>query len=177
MSRILARGLTALSIALLGSLGMSGMASAAVNCGDYPNDEACLPAQTSDSVVEPGEPVTVTAGPVVANSEGGIFLASTPVLIGHYQADSAGIITATVEIPENTSPGKHTIIIPGTSPAGDAVTFATEITVLADGDGTGSGLPITGTEIGVASLVGAGLLGAGTIAVVATRRRKATPAA
>jgi len=176
MSRTLARGLTALCIAGLGTFGLTGTAMA-VDCGAYPTASTCLPTTTDKSTVGDGGQVSGTflAEP---NSTGPEYLQLTRggprILLGYYQANAQGVVNWTVTIPEGTAPGDYNLLFPATLGSGASVTYIAEITVINDeaGGGAGGGLPLTGAEIGAASLLGAGLLGAGTIAVIATRRRK-----
>lgn len=178
MNRNLVHGLASLGLALAASLGMSGTALAAegdpVPCPTnfYPPNSVCTEASQSQSVVKDGEPITVTVRGFRANSGVTFYLYSTPVNLGVYVANAAGNVTATLTIPEGTSPGVHHIVASGSALDGSPHNVSIEITVV-DDEGTGGGLPLTGAQIGLASALGAGLIGAGSAAVVAGRRRKA----
>ena len=118
----------------------------------------------------------VAAGPGFASAShlGVGRLAAAVTSLGTYKADSAGIIHYAVVIPKSTPGGRYTLNFPGHLPSGTAVTYFVTITVT--GSGSGGGLPFTGAEIGIASALGVGLLGAGTLVVIATRRRRTAPA-
>ncbi|MCW2543177.1 MAG: exported protein of unknown function [Frankiales bacterium] len=171
MSSRAARVVTALAITGLTSFGLAGTAHAVEDC-DYPIPSTCLPAAADKTSVGPGGTVHGTFGPVDPNSSDGEYIESTPVLLGTYHANAAGVVNFTVKIPANTAAGQHNLVFPGHNATGN-VTFAVPITVTAAG-GSGSGLPLTGGQIGAASVLAVGLLGAGTLSVVASRRRKAT---
>jgi LPXTG-motif cell wall-anchored protein len=165
---------TALSIAGLASLGLVGTAQAAA-CpeGTYPPGSSCtFGVFTSSTVTAAGQTITITAAGFQNDSTGEITFLSTPVSLGTFTANSAGVVTATVKIPANAAAGVHHINISGVAPDGSARVLSTRIVV--GGAGSGSGLPLTGGQIGAASVLAVGLLGAGTLSVVASRRRKAT---
>jgi hypothetical protein len=193
MSKTLSRGLAALAVSGLAVLTLSTPASA-VPC-PYPNEDQDCPAPTSpgsrtttsgesnqalsggDTTFAPGESITVTLPlpgdvPFAPGSEVTLSLNGFP--LGTFTADAAGRVVATFRIPAGTDAGSYTIEAAGVDAAGLALTYSLPITVAGSGDG--GGLPFTGAEVGIASLVGAGLLGAGTIAVAAGRRRKVAPA-
>lgn len=173
MSRTLTRSLSALALGGLTSLTMIGTANAADPCGTtgYP---PCPPAISTDTTVtapgssfhltlhgfKPGSTVTVT---VTINGQ--------TVTLGTFVADANGDVSANVALPNSVKAGSYTITASGVDASGAARVLTSAITVAAS---TGGGLPFTGQEIGIASLLGAGLVGAGSVAVVAGRRRKST---
>lgn len=192
MSKTISRGLAALAVSGLAVLTMSTPASA-VPC-PYPNADQDCPAENprsrtvsqtesdqalsgSDTTFAPGETITITLPlpgdvPFAPGSEVTVSLNGFP--IGVFTADALGNVVATFRLPAGTDAGSYTLEVAGVDAAGLALTYSLPITVAAGGDG--GGLPFTGAEVGIASLVGAGLLGAGTIAVGAGRRRKVAPA-
>jgi LPXTG-motif cell wall-anchored protein len=170
MSSKAARVVTTLALIGLSTFGMAGTAMAVEDC-DYPIPSTCLPATADKTEVGPGGEVSGDVGPV--DDPVGEYIESTPVFLGTSgPPDAAGIVHYTVKIPANTAPGQHNLVFEGHNATG-TVTFAVPITVTA-APGGGSGLPLTGGQIGAASVLAVGLLGAGTLTVVASRRRKAT---
>ena len=134
----------------------------------------------SDTAVEPGQPVTVSARTYCAGCPVTFTLFSEPVVLGTVDADANGVATLTFTVPEGTSAGTHTIEATGTGADGLPLTVRTTITVVAPGAaGTGSGaLPTTGsdsaismTQIALAAVVGGGLL------VLAASKRRANATA
>jgi LPXTG-motif cell wall-anchored protein len=171
MSHRVAQGLSALALAGLSSFALVGTAHAEGDCGDvYPPPATCLPATANKTTVGAGGTVSGSFQPVEPNSSGPIQLYSTPQTLGTYQANAAGVVNYTVTIPKSTPAGAHTLAFPATAPGGVPVTFTVDINVTAAG--TGNGLPLTGGQIGAASVLAVGLVGGGTLAVIASRRRK-----
>lgn len=167
MARKLASGGAALAMIAVVIIGMASSASA-VGCGDYPPPATCLPAKTSTNSVTPPAPVEVDLAGLAPNSDGISRLFSNAIFLGTWTANSAGAAHFSVTIPASAPAGQHTLAFTGTDPAGNAITFTAPLTI----NGSGSGLPLTGAQIGAASVLGLGLLGAGTVAVIAGRRRR-----
>lgn len=139
-----------------------------VSTRTYPPPGNCLPARTSTNSVTPPAVVQADFEGVAPNSSGTSKLFSDPIFLGTWTANSLGAVHTSVTIPANAPVGQHTLAFTGTDPSGAAVTFTAPLTI----NGSGSGLPLTGTQIGAASILGVGLLGAGTVAVIAGRRRR-----
>lgn len=165
MRKTAVRGLTALT--LTGALSLVGVnAAQAAPCaaGEYP------PAVNCEVAV--GSTVTLQFGGFVAGSKVRVFVGG--VLVGTFTADANGNVFATFRLPAGVRRGN----VPITA-TGGGVTVTRTINVLGNGSvgqGAGGGLPFTGAEIGVASLLGFGLVGAGGVAVIAGRRRKSLAA-
>jgi LPXTG-motif cell wall-anchored protein len=130
----------------------------------------------SKSSVARGESLHISSSGWKARSSVRIELHSSPVLLGTFMTDGAGTLSATVTIPKDTAPGRHTIVAYGADPSGKAasVSASIEVTGATSGDLRPSNLklPRTGAEIAMAGLIGLGLAGAGTMAVAAGRRRR-----
>jgi LPXTG cell wall anchor motif len=135
---------------------------------------------------EPGATVTITltrsstslgaghrvvaAGPVLA----GLVAASRPlaqssVVLGRTTADDDGSFSTTVTIPSSTDPGVYTL---SAISGGEVLSVATLRVVAAAG-----GLPFTGTDVGPGLAIGAGLIVAGGLLLLAVRRRRSSVAA
>jgi hypothetical protein len=103
---------------------------------------------------------------------------STPVRVGTYAANAAGVVTGSFIVPANISLGSHTFVLTGTaSGTVETATFVVTASPAASASPTTSGLAFTGTN--VAELVGSGaaLVLAGGALIVVTRRRKHANAA
>lgn len=136
-----------------------------------------------DTVVTPGQQVTVTACCFAPGGAVRLELQSDPVLLTTATADAGGAIGALVTIPVGTTLGAHTIRAIGTGRDGAALALAVAITV---GDvpggaptpGTGAqqsagDLPRTGSDTATPiGAIGAGLLVAGIGATLVARRRR-----
>ena len=190
MSKTISRGLAAFAVSGIAALSVATPALAvpcpypneATECPDpAPQGETFTEEETNaalsgpDTIFPAGTPITFTIrdkfapGSVVQVSVNGFPL-------GVFTVGADGTLTGTIRLPADTPVGAATLEFDGFDNAGLGFTAVLPITVTAAGGGDGGGLPFTGAEVGIASLVGAGLLGAGTIAVVAGRRRKVAPA-
>lgn len=182
MPSLLTRGLTAVALSGLATLAMAGTAHAegcpypptpGVTCVEV-NGQAVLsvtvlttlPATITGDLPPAGDPNYGANTNVVGTGE------STPFALGTFQADGAGHLHFTVTIPAGVANGQHEIVMTGVDASGGGLQYRIPFTV-AVGAGAAGGLPFTGAEIGVASLVGASLLGVGSFAIVAGRKRKA----
>jgi LPXTG-motif cell wall-anchored protein len=130
----------------------------------------------SKSTVARGESLHLSSSGWKPRSSVRIELHSTPVLLGTFMADGAGTVSATVTIPMDTEPGRHTVVAYGVDPAGKAASVSVTINVAgassADVRASNLKLPRTGAEIALAGVTGLGLAGAGAVAVAAGRRRR-----
>jgi hypothetical protein len=167
------------------------------NAQDYPPsaDEGLT---VSESTVTPGESITVSgdgaqpgatvtitltrvssslgtghqvvaAGPALAR----LVAASRPlaqgaVTLGRTTAEDDGSFSVTVTIPSSTDPGVYTL---SAISGGEVLSVATIRVVAASG-----GLPFTGTDVVPGLAVGAGLIVAGGLLLLAVRRRRRSTA-
>lgn len=132
----------------------------------------------SDATPAPGQQITIQACCFQPGSTVTFTLYSQPVTLGTATADANGVATLVATIPSNIAPGPHTIEATGIGMDGQPLTVTQQITVVAPGDGTGTGagdLPRTGsdstlpmTQIAIAAIAGGGLL-----VLLASKRRKA----
>lgn len=181
MPKILARGLNV--IFFVGALSLAGTGSALAAPGDqvpcppgfYPANAVCVEASANKTVVTAGGTITVTVRGFQSDGFVTFYLYSTPVSLGTFQADGAGNLTRTFTIPKGTPAGIHHIVATGRDAIGAPRRASVEFRVVAGAQG--SGLPLTGAEIGAGSLLGFALVGGGGVAVVAGRRRKTQAAA
>lgn len=127
----------------------------------------------SSTVVEPGEPMTISGGGFAPNADITITLESDPVLLKRTRANATGFFTATVTIPESTPPGTHTIKASGRAAEGGQQVLSTTIVVEGEGaeGGVASALPFTGTDLLLMLVVTGGLFGVGSALWHAGRRR------
>lgn len=190
MIRTAARSVLALAVAGVASIALASPAAAAkVPCppGTYPPGAFCttgVGVGLGDQAPAPGKSfhIHINAGTFKANSQVTIQLHSVTVELGTFTTDSAGALDADVVVPTDFPAGAHTLTLGGVDKAGNPVVLSQAIAVVArsggnTGDaGGGSGLPFTGAEIGVAALVGAGLVGAGGATLIAGRKRKVVTA-
>ena len=183
MSTIVTRSLAALAIGGFASLAMINPAHAdTCPAGTYPPMVNCTPFTLTVTAVVDGKPITVTVTGFKPFSTVELVLHSVAFNLGSFTADSAGTVTASVMVPAGFTPGAHTVTASGIATDGSPRIMSAPVSVLvapATGTGTGTtpggigGLPFTGFEVGSAALVGAGLLGAGGIAIYSGRKRKA----
>ena len=169
MSRTRTRGLTALAVGGLTSLTMITPAQAiACPAGTYPPGVQCTPVAITVTSVVAGQSFTVTVTGFKAGSAVTFVLHSAAANLGTFTANASGSVTASLTVPSGFAAGAHTLTASGVAPDGSARILSAPLTVKA----SGSSLPFTGFELGAASLLGAGLLGAGTLAVMSGRKRK-----
>ncbi|MGY2064856.1 hypothetical protein [Blastococcus sp. SYSU DS0619] len=88
---------------------------------------------------------------------------STPQVLGTFQADADGVLTAEFTLAEGTEAGTHTLVLEGPN-----TYFQESFEVAAASSGS---LAYTGASVGLPLALGAGLLVVGGGALVATRRR------
>jgi hypothetical protein len=180
----------ALAVSGLAVLGLQSPASAVPGCpnpgGQYPPGR-CDPAnpgfqnRASDSTPGQGQSVHVHSEGWKSGSQGQTYVESQPVLLGSFTADSAGVVDTDVTVPASLPTGAHHLVLQGTAANGGNKTVAIPITVHAAASSRGSSssshagvvsLPTTGREIAGVGATGLALLGAGTFAVYAGRRRR-----
>ncbi len=126
--------------------------------------------QLSSSQVRPGEPITVTGSGFAPSST--VTISFDTQVLGRTVARTDGVFTTTVTIPANATPGTHTIASSGINPDGTPRRLTSTVTVLGATANRGGTLPRTGIA-GSLPLAVAGtlLIGVGTVAVRAARRR------
>jgi len=197
MFRSLAKALTVAAFSSVAVLTAASPAAALCTENNYPPGTGCAGVEVSDSSVEAGSSITVTGDGFRPGAR--VEIRFDGKLVGVVQANALGEVQFSFKIPLNTPPGKQPITISGIALDGSSRSISTFISVFAVGQGGGSdgsgngpgsgngagngngggasggdggGLPFTGFELGAASLIGAGLVGAGTLIVAQGRRRK-----
>lgn len=129
----------------------------------------------STTLVRPGDPVAVSGGGFAPNSTVTLRFDSTQV--GTAQTNSTGVLSTTVTVPTNAAPGTHSITAVGTDPSGrprqlNATVSVLGVQVTRDRD---VDLPRTGSSSTLpAGIAGIVLVGVGSAATVAARRRRTT---
>jgi LPXTG-motif cell wall-anchored protein len=137
----------------------------------------------SATTVTPGETVSCSTSQWPAGASVSAELHSTPIALGTVTADASGSATANFTVPANLSLGQHQVTLTGVDFAGETVTIAETLNVVAAGvsqatsgatvAATGS-LPATGSSDATAlAEIGFSLLGLGALAVALSRRRAA----
>ncbi|MBW3614449.1 MAG: LPXTG cell wall anchor domain-containing protein [Actinobacteria bacterium] len=153
--------------ALVALLSLAGVASAQ----QYPTQQGTL--QTNQTAARPGEPITVSGGGFAPNST--VTINFDTQVLGTTTTRPAGDFTTTVTIPANATPGAHTLAAVGTGANGAPRRLTSTVQVLGTtAQRDGGLLPRTGDALTPPLAASAALLiGAGSVAVVATRRRRA----
>lgn len=142
-----------------------------------------LPAEelvVSDTTVVPGEPITVVSSGWAPGSVVTLTLFSDPVVLGTAEVGADTSFSTTVEIPESTQPGTHTLQSSGTSDEGEPRIEELTIEVLAAGSGVddvtttanAGTLAFTGTNATLGLGLAAVLLVSGGITLLVARRRR-----
>jgi LPXTG-motif cell wall-anchored protein len=90
---------------------------------------------------------------------------STPTVVGKFQADANGVVTAEFTVPAGTPAGTHTFVYEGAA----GTYFQESFTVTAGG----KKLPHTGADVTVPLTLGLGLVVVGAGALVVSRRKTA----
>ncbi|MBW3651775.1 MAG: hypothetical protein KY458_14515 [Actinobacteria bacterium] len=152
--------------ALVALLVLVGGASAQVQ---YPPGGSNL--QTDRTQARPGEPITVTGAGFLPASTVTITF-DDAVVLGTTHVRENGTFSIEVTIPANASPGSHTLAATGTGADGTPRRITSAVEVLGTAAARGGTLPRTGSGITTSLVASAALLiGAGSAAVVGTRRR------
>ncbi|WP_104191429.1 choice-of-anchor I family protein [Cryobacterium sp. Y82] len=132
--------------------------------------------EVGDAVFTPGERVTVTVSGLNPGQEITGTLYSTPVNLGTFTANAAGIATFSAVIPANTPVGAHTLVI--TSIGLEPISIAVSV-VAAGSAGAGtsglSAIPALGASLAPAGLAALLLLLGGGL-ILAHRKRQALSA-
>ncbi|MGI8794042.1 MAG: hypothetical protein ACR2H3_12875 [Acidimicrobiales bacterium] len=151
----------------------------AIRPSQYPPGQCQL--ELSRSVSQQGGQLQVSGSGYDPNSTVNLELFSTPRNLGSVTADAQGQFAATVTIPLDAEVGAHTLSATGFR-NGAPYQLTADLTVTAAGvtgvptNVGGGSLPRTGAFIAGLTALGAALTGAGTVAVLAARRRRATQA-
>ena len=142
--------------------------ASAQSTAQYPAEAGNL--QTTRTQARPGEDITITGTGCPAG--GTVTITFDNQAAGSTTANANGGFSASVTVPANASPGSHTIT--ATCVLGNGTTRRQTATVSVLGAAAQAGtLPRTGTGLTTPLAASAVLLiGAGSVAVVATRRRR-----
>ncbi|MGY2063980.1 hypothetical protein [Blastococcus sp. SYSU DS0619] len=149
-----------------------------------PPADAELTLTTTDGDIteaEAGQEITVIGTGFLAHSTVTIVIHSTPIVLGTVTTDATGSFRKAVTVPLTLEAGTHSLVAYGVDPQGDPHALRLDVVVEAaaapaagapsGGDGA---LAYTGTSIDPfqVSLIGAGLVLAGALALVGVRRRR-----
>jgi hypothetical protein len=106
----------------------------------------------------------------------GVVLFSAPYQLGTFVTDASGHASTTVTLPTDLPDGSHTVVATGDK--GSTASFGFTLSVASDavpsgtgGGGGGGGLAFTGVAVGASLILALGLLTAGTMTLLAGRRR------
>jgi LPXTG-motif cell wall-anchored protein len=145
--------------------------TAAKPASDCPTAELQLAAQADPATLSPGQSTNFTAVGFAPNSDVTIFICSTPVNLGTFQADSTGRVAVTVTIPAGTTLGAHTLAAVGTRANGLSQVAYAAIQVVSPAPTTGT-LPTTGSDSGKLIAMGAALVVLGGAAIFGSTRAR-----
>jgi LPXTG-motif cell wall-anchored protein len=168
------RRLLATATLLLGLGAVAGTASPAAAGGGQSDYANCIVA-VDPATFDAGDTVTVTGTGLEPNFETIIEFNSVTVQIGTAVTDEAGSFETVVQIPDDATPGAHTITAvcdsEGNVTASDVTVSSGQVTPPGT-DGSGGPLPTTGSDTEpLLVLAGVALL-AGTAFVLVARRRR-----
>jgi hypothetical protein len=145
----------------------------------YPPTPA--PLTISDSVVVPGQPVTVSGEGAEPGATVVITFASDPVVVATTTADSDGRFAASFKVPADATPGLHTVTATSNGVVLGTVTVrvlaAATATTVATPAATDNQLAFTGLNLLLKVGVGLGLILMGAAVLLAVRRRRASTSA
>lgn len=159
--------LLGVSLAIVGATGASAT--------NYPPGAATMTLSTNVSA--PGGTVGVKATGLLANSLCTLDFQPGNVALGTVTTTSSGTFSTTVTIPSSASPGASSITATCTGANGKQVVLTSTITITSPVPPTttpSGGLPFTGSNIALPIGLGIALLGAGSFALVYSRRRPRT---
>lgn len=128
------------------------------------------------TTVHPGDTLHAAARGLLEGTVVDFDLHSAPVLLGSASANADGLAVATVKIPANATPGKHTLVVTATDVLGDEHVERVALTVVA-AEPTPSATPVdgplaaTGSEVAPLAILGGLLLLVGAGLVLVRRRR------
>lgn len=120
--------------------------------------------------VAAGGSVTVTLSGTCGNETFTVTLHSTPVTLGTVTTNASGSGSGTFTIPSNTTSGSHTITVSDVS--GNSGSASITVTGGTSGGTTSTGLPTTGTDVGLVGGIGAAAVATGGLLVLAARKRR-----
>lgn len=141
-----------------------------------PSAPATLPAGSGPLSTPTGAPsglaqgstVTLTGSGYAPGSTVGLYVYSTPTLLGTVVVDGTGSFSRTVTLPAALAPGAHHLVAAGVDPSGQSRYLTSAITV-AQASGT---LAWTGFEALPALLGGGAAVALGAALLVVARRRR-----
>jgi LPXTG-motif cell wall-anchored protein len=140
--------------------------------GAQPYPPAAGALTISDTVVVPGETVTLSFGGSPPGSTWTFTFLSEPVVLGTATADANGVVTFTTRIPADAAPGTHTI--QAVNEAGTVVSVTVTVAGEAAQATSGRNLPFTGSNTAWLVRLGVVLLVGGGLVFLAARRRRTT---
>lgn len=147
----------------------AGQTTACPPTAQYP--PSALGLQLSKTEVTRGESIQITGTCFLANTVVSIEFLPGPVSLGSAQTNAQGTFARTVTIPADATPGAHTIVA---SDGTNRLTATVSVLGITITRGDTSGLPRTGAAFTIPfGIAGVALIAVGTLAVLATRRKRA----
>ena len=173
MYRKLATGVAALAMTGFGTIALATPAHAVtkppcrINGGGHYPPGLCKNASVTQSSQSTQGGGTITFGYKGLKPGTTLTVGSTT-----YRVGADGRVTATLQVPCSAR-GTQTVTATGTADDGNAITFTSTYTATpCSAHASGGGLPFTGDNTAVEGAAALGLLGVGSLAVVAGRRRR-----
>lgn len=181
---------TRIAVSVAAVMAMLTLGAAAAQAQQYPVQQGNL--QVNDTTVTPGQPVVISGDGCAPNSQ--VVITFDTTVLATINANGQGAFSTTVTIPSDASNGQHTLRASCTTPQGGARVLSASLTVSGQTAGSttttsttaaptttttaavgGTGLPRTGaSSTAPLTAAGIGLVAAGSVAVVASRRRRRT---
>ncbi|GLL02261.1 hypothetical protein [Dactylosporangium matsuzakiense] len=135
-----------------------------------------LPLTTDQGTITtaaPSQRITVIGTGFAPYSTASIVIYSDPITLGTTVTDGTGSFSTPVTLPAALAAGPHQVIASGVDPSGAPRALKLAVTVARAG--SGSSLPVTGTDTAVLLLIGLGCTTTGgTLLLAGARRRTAT---
>lgn len=149
------------------------VAAAAGSASAQPYNPQTGNLKLSESVVSPSQAVLATGSGFKALGSVDMTFESTPVRLGTFQADAAGVVTARLTVPADAVAGAHQVVATGPAPDNATLVLRAALEVRPEASSSGAPLVRTGSSE-VLPLTAAGLLlillGSGVWFVVRRRR-------
>ena len=167
-------GIIALTLGIL--FASASAASAAPS--PYPPSTSGPTVVINSGTLQPGQSITLTFTGFLPNETITVIVFSDPINLGSFSANSSGTAVVTVTLPASLEAGSHTIVATGATSGYSAsfgFTVASGLAFTGEGAGGGStggsGLAFTGIAVGGSLILAVGLLTAGTMTLLAGRRK------
>lgn len=146
-----------------------GLVATSASAKRYPPKKPTC--EVSDTSISPGDQITVSGKHWQAGSTVTITLQPEGITLGTATVGTNHKFSVVVTIPENISPGPHTIVCSGTNVRGNAVSIVSGIQILAIVSGGGAAFTGTTLNLPLWMVLIAALFAVGVVLVLLSRRR------